>query len=73
MARRGRSTRIVRIAVKLRFSMCKQYSRAPDNTIKKSKRFHESARYVFFPYIPIATILILISSEKNAKIMSSKV
>lgn len=44
IARNGLSTRIVRIAVRFRFSMCKQYSSAPDSTMKKSKRFHESAR-----------------------------
>lgn len=49
MARSGRRTRIVRMAVKFKFSMFKQYSSAPDNTIKKSKRFQESARYVFLP------------------------
>lgn len=41
--------------------------------MKKSSRFQESAKYVFLPYIPIATILIVISKEKNAKIMSSKI
>lgn len=49
MARNGLSTRIVRMAVKFKFSIFKQYSNAPDNTMKKSKRFHESAKYVFFP------------------------
>lgn len=49
MALNGRKTRMVRIAVKFKFSMCKQYSSAPDSTMKKSSRFHESARYVFLP------------------------
>lgn len=49
MARNGRRTRIVRMAVKFKFSMFKQYSSAPDITMKKSKRFHESAKYVFLP------------------------
>lgn len=73
MARNGRKTRIVRIAVKFKFSMFKQYSSAPDSTMKKSKRFHESARQVFFPQTPIATIFMLISKEKNANIMSSNI
>lgn len=73
MARNGRKTRIVRIAVKFKFSMFKQYSRAPDSTMKKSKRFHESARYVFFPYTPIAIILMVISKEKNANMISSNI
>lgn len=49
MALSGLSTRIVLIAVKLRFSTCRQYSRAPASTMKKSSRFQESARYVFLP------------------------
>jgi hypothetical protein len=44
IALNGRNTRIVLIAVKFKFSTCKQYSRAPDSTMKKSSRFHESAR-----------------------------
>lgn len=43
IARRGLSTRMVLIAVKLRFSICRQYSNAPDITIKKSNLFQESA------------------------------
>lgn len=49
MALSGLSTRIVLIAVRFRFSTCRQYSSAPASTIKKSRRFQESARYVFFP------------------------
>lgn len=73
MALNGLNTRIVRIAVKFKFSICKQYSNAPATTMKKSKRFHESAKYVFLPYIPIAIILIVISNAKNAKIISSNI
>lgn len=61
------------MAVKFKFSICKQYSNAPATTMKKSSRFHESAKYVFLPYIPIAIILIVSSKEKNAKMMSSKI
>lgn len=44
IARRGLNTLIVLIAVKFKFSTCKKYSKAPDITMKKSKRFQESAR-----------------------------
>lgn len=73
MARNGRKTRIVRIAVKFKFSTFKQYSKAPDSTMKKSNRFHESARYVFLPYTPIAIIFMVISKEKNANMISSNI
>lgn len=73
MARNGRKTRIVRMAVKFKFSIFRQYSSAPDSTMKKSKRFHESARYVFLPQTPIATILMLISMEKNTNMISSNI
>ena len=52
IALNGRNTLIVRIAVKFKFSTCKQYSKAPDMTMKKSKRFHESAKYVPLPHPP---------------------
>lgn len=44
IALKGLKTLIVLIAVKFKFSTCKKYSKAPDITMKKSKRFHESAR-----------------------------
>lgn len=44
MALSGLRTRIVRIAVRFRFSTCIMYSRRPASTMKKSKRFQESAK-----------------------------
>lgn len=73
IALKGLNTLIVLIAVKFKFSTCKKYSKAPDITMKKSKRFHESARYVPRPHPPMAIIFIVISNEKNAKITSSKI
>lgn len=73
MARRGLKTLIVRMAVKFKFSTCITYSSRPAKTIKKSKRFHESAKYVVLPYIPIATILMHISKAKKANMISSNV
>lgn len=70
----GRKTLIVLIAVKFKLSKFRgKYSSPPRTTITKSKRFHESAKYAFFPYDPIAIIFIVSSSEKNAKIMSSNI
>lgn len=71
IARRGRNTRIVLTAERFKLSL-RPYSAAPAKTITKSRRFHESARYVPRPYTPIAIILIVISNEKKAKIKSSK-
>lgn len=73
IALNGLNTLIVLIAVKFRLSTCRQYSIAPDKTIKKSKRFHESAKYVPLPNAPMAIILTVISNEKNAKMMSSNI
>lgn len=44
----------------------------PASTMKRSSLFHESAKYVPLPYAPIATILMVISIEKKAKMRSSK-
>lgn len=39
----------------------------PAITIKQSNRFQESSRQVYFPYSPMAMILIIISAAKKAK------
>lgn len=71
IALKGLSTLIVLIAVKF-VSTCEKYSKAPDITMKKSKRFHESAKYVPLPQKPMAIIFMSISNVKNANITSSK-
>lgn len=45
IALKGLKTRIVLIAEKFMFTSFKKYSNAPANTMKRSKRFHESAKY----------------------------
>lgn len=72
IALNGLNTRIVRIAVKFKLSICRQYSKTPAHTIKQSNLFQVSARYVPGPYNPMAIILINISIVKKTNIISSK-